>query len=298
MINRKIVKITNPKEHPGFLGEGHIAVHVIDGSSPEDTDPFILLMDDQLDLPGHGVVGGAHPHAGFEIATLVLEGETGDGLDGLAAGDLEWLTAGSGIVHTEEIKSQVRLRVLQLWFQLPKDKMWIEPKWQKLPLQNTPLKKLGDSEIRVYSGRAFGLTSPVLNEVPMQVLYFTLSPNTEVNTIVPGSYNGFIYMIEGTIFAGEDKTLVEKQQVAWLDRLNEGEDSALQLIGGNSGARFVIYAGQPQKTKVYSSGPFISDKNEDFKQLYKLYRNGKMPHVNDLQESWIIHHESGLASPK
>src|SRR5690606_27901504 len=118
-------------------------------------------------------------------------------------------------------------------------------------------------------------------------------PNTEVNTIVPGSYNGFIYMIEGTIFAGEDKTLVEKQQVAWLDRLNEGEDSALQLIGGNSGARFVIYAGQPQKTKIYTSGPFISDKNEDFKQLYKLYRNGKMPHVNDLQESWIIHHESG-----
>lgn len=290
MINRKIVKITNPKAHPGFLGEGHTAVHVIDGNAPEYTDPFILLMDDQLNLPGNGVVGGAHPHAGFEIATLVLEGQTGSGSHASVAGDLEWLTAGSGIVHTEEIKSHVKLRVLQLWFQLPQHKMWIEPKWQKLPLESTPIKKLGNAEMRIYSGSAFGHTSPILNEVPIQILHFTLSPNDEVTADIPAAFNGFIYMIEGSIQAGKDETMVVKQQAAWLDRLDDLGNSGLTIKGGTSGAQFVLFAGMPQKIRLYSSGPFISDNNEDFKKLYSLYRSGRMPHVNDLRESWIIHH--------
>lgn len=291
MINRNTAKITTPKLQPGFLGEGHLAVPVIDGAAPEYTDPFILLMDDQLDLPGEGVVGGAHPHAGFEIATLILDGQIGSGSKVSVAGDLEWLTAGSGVVHTEEIKSRVKLRILQLWFQLPKDKMWIAPKWQKLALKNTPIKKIGNSEVRVYCGSAFGLTSPILNEVPMLILHFTLSPNDEVTTFLPAIYNGFVYLIDGEIQVGDTNTWVVKQQTAWLDRPDDTGDSSLKLKGGSSGARFVLCAGEPQKTQLYRSGPLISGNSDDFPQLYKRYREGKMPHLNDFPENWIIHHE-------
>ncbi len=72
MKQRKIDRITSNPPHPGFLGEGHTASAVIDGTDFKKTDPFILLMDDRLNLPGGPPVGGAHPHAGFETVTFIL----------------------------------------------------------------------------------------------------------------------------------------------------------------------------------------------------------------------------------
>src|SRR5947209_3812196 len=120
MIHRKIANIVMPKPSSGFLGRGHTAVPVIGGNDFEQTDPFILLMDDQLDLPGDGTVGGAHPHAGFETVTLVLDGDSNSSSKSLQTGGMEWMTAGSGIVHTEEINTKVKMRILQLWLVLPK----------------------------------------------------------------------------------------------------------------------------------------------------------------------------------
>ncbi|MBE9583275.1 pirin family protein [Mucilaginibacter sp. JRF] len=290
MIDRKITKTTYPGTHQGFLGQGHAAVSVIDGSDMQRSDPFTLLMDDQLDLPGNDVVGGAHPHAGFEISTLVLEGQTGDGDRSSSTGDMEWLTAGSGIVHTEEIKSQVKLRILQLWLRLPENRTGMAPRWQKIPADKVPLKKINNSDIRIYSGSAFGLTSPVMNEVPTTILFIRLAPGDELTVVLPASYNGLIYIIDGTIKAGGNETLLEKQQVGWLDRPMETGDSNLKLKGGSSGAQFFLYAAQPQETQIYSKGPFISDKRENFPHLYHRYNSGQMPHLNDLPEDQLFYH--------
>src|SRR6187549_1812844 len=146
MINRKVKNIGHPQPSRGFLGKGHLAVPVISGNNFVDTDPFILLMDDQLDLPGEGSVGGPHPHAGFETVTLVLEGDPYSKEKTLQTGGLEWMTAGSGIVHTEEIRHQVKMRILQLWLVLPKNKRWMKPRWQELHLDNVPVKKDNNSE--------------------------------------------------------------------------------------------------------------------------------------------------------
>src|SRR5215218_5831609 len=160
MINRKIVRVLSPKASQGFLGKGHTAIPVIDGNNFEQTDPFILLMDDRLDLAGEGFVGGPHPHAGFETVTLVLEGDNESESKTLQTGGLEWMTAGSGIVHTEEIDKKVKMRILQLWLVLPKKKRWTKPKWQELHLSNVPIKKEESNEIRVYSGSRQGMTAP------------------------------------------------------------------------------------------------------------------------------------------
>src|SRR6218665_2997859 len=110
-----ITKITSSPELQGFLGEGHIASAVIDGSNFAKTDPFIMLMDDRLNLPGNKPVGGPHPHAGFETVTLVLKG---DGKDWIT-GSFEVMTAGKGIIHTEEIAAKTNMHILQLWLVLP-----------------------------------------------------------------------------------------------------------------------------------------------------------------------------------
>ena len=123
MKQRIIEKITESPFHQGFLGEGHQASAVIDGSNFSATDPFIVLMDDRLNLPGGKPVGGPHPHAGFETVTFVLQGNGKDWKTGM----LELMTAGKGIIHTEEITTKTDMRILQLWLALPPEKRWATP---------------------------------------------------------------------------------------------------------------------------------------------------------------------------
>ncbi|MEJ7828296.1 MAG: pirin-like C-terminal cupin domain-containing protein [Segetibacter sp.] len=290
MITRKIASILNPKASQGFLGQGHTAIPVIDNNNFEQTDPFIALMDDQLNLPGNGTVGGAHPHAGFEIVTLVLEGDPDSKSKYLQTGGLEWMTAGSGIVHFEEIKAKVKMRILQLWLVLPKAARWTEPKWQELHLNNVPIKKDGNSEIRVYSGTSLGMTGPILNETPTTIVDFKLEAGYEVVQEIPASYNGFIYVIAGTVEVGNERTVIEEQQVAWLDKPGEKANSQVKFKGGQNGSRFIFYAGEPQGAPILSQGPFIGDTKEDIARLYQEYRQGKMVHVRNLPQKQLLHH--------
>lgn len=289
MINRKIARILNPKASQGFLGEGHNAIPVIGGNNFDQTDPFILLMDDQLNLPGSGTVGGSHPHAGFETVTLVLEGDADNKSKTLQTGGMEWMTAGSGIVHFDEIKAKTKMRILQLWLVLPKAKRWTAPKWQELHLKNVPIKKEGSSEIRVYSGTSLGMTAPTQNETPTTIVDFTLEPGYQVVQEIPAFYNSFIYVIEGAVEVGDEETAVGEQQVAWLDKSNEKETSLIKFKGGENGGRFVFYAGEPQGAPIVSQGPFIADTKEDIVRLYQEYRQGKMVHVRDLPEKQVVH---------
>src|SRR5215204_4193850 len=108
MIKRKLIHIQTPPSQPGFLGTGHTARPVILRNFA-DSDPFIMLMDDQLDKQDDRPVGGPHPHAGFETVTLMVEGEMGDEVHVMKGGDFQMMTAGSGIIHTETIEKKTRM---------------------------------------------------------------------------------------------------------------------------------------------------------------------------------------------
>lgn len=275
-MNQRIIKFAyTPKFHQGFLGKGHAAAALIDGQHFPQTDPFFLLMDDQLNLPGGPPVGGPHPHAGFETVTFVVDGNDKE----WQKGSLELMTAGRGIVHTEEITAQTTLRILQLWLVLPPEKRWIEPSWQKLTLENVPTLQNEQGTIRVYSGSSHGLTSPLRNHTPFTLVDFQLNATSEVTQPIPTHYNGFVYVLEGSVTAGGRQ--LEKGQVGWLDSLNETE-SELHFQSSEQGARFVLYAGQPHQAPIVSHGPFIGDTQEDIVRLYREYRQGKMPHLNEI----------------
>ena len=113
---RGISRVVNvPPAAPGFVGPGHLAALVVSPENFEMTDPFILLMDDHLDI-GNRPVGGPHPHAGFETVTLILDGAIYDRDKGgtLNAGEVQWMTAGSGVIHNEDVKTKGSVRLLQL----------------------------------------------------------------------------------------------------------------------------------------------------------------------------------------
>jgi redox-sensitive bicupin YhaK (pirin superfamily) len=284
MKSRTISKITKNSPHPGFLGEGHTATAVIEGTDFRDSDPFIFLMDDRLNLPGGPPVGGAHPHAGFETVTFILQG---DGHE-WKTGSLELMTAGRGIVHTEEITAETKVRILQLWLALPPDQRWAEPFFQKIDLENVPMIKQPGVEARVYSGSSHGLTSPLKNRTPWTLIDVTMEKNSEFAQDLPGSYNGFIYVIDGSVSVADKN--VRREETAWLDRADQsGEGKVIFRTQGES-SRLLLYAGQPHHVTIVSHGPFIGDTQDDIRRLYSEYRQGKMPHVNDLPEDKKITH--------
>ena len=286
-ITRKLVKINTPEEQPGFLGAGHIARPVISGSF-SDSDPFIMLMDDMLDKKDNEPVGGPHPHAGFETVSLLLEGEMGDEAHKMKDGDFQMMTAGSGIVHTETIEKMAKMRLLQLWLNLPKKDRAAVPRLQELPLEHVPASSANGVSIKLYSGSLAGLTSPVQNYSPIIVADITIDAGATTVQQIPANYNTFLYVINGNVKVGVDGKQLNKDQVGWLDLLADSAESNLKLTAGEEGARLVLYAGKPTGDHIVSHGPFIADSSEDIQRLYREYRQGKMKHISAVPESQRI----------
>jgi redox-sensitive bicupin YhaK (pirin superfamily) len=281
-IDRKLETVYTPHAQPGFLGNGHTARPVIQVGFSQ-SDPFIMLMDDMLDKKDNQPAGGPHPHAGFETVTLVLEGEIGEGEHALKAGDFEMMTAGSGIVHTEVISEPSRMRILQLWLNLPKEKRDAQPRLQRLPARHVPVAKRGGVEVKVYSGAFAGLSSPVQNHTPLILAALKMDANTTLSEVLPRDFSTFLYVLEGNVHVGEQNSNLVKDQVGWLDRGEPGE-SHLQLSAGESGAHLVLYAAQPQHHEIVSHGPFIADSMDDIRRLYADYRAGRMGHITEVAE--------------
>ena len=282
-IKRKLIKIETPAAHTGFLGSDHTARQVVKGEF-KDTDPFIILMDDRLDKKDNTPIGGAHPHAGFETVSLILEGEIGDDAHTMKGGDFQIMTAGSGIVHTETIDKTAKLRLLQLWLNLPVKNRWATPRVQNLAVEHAPAVSKGGVNIRLYSGTFSGLTSPVQNYVPMIVVDITIEAGTLTTLHVPANFNTFLYVIKGNVMVGEEEEQLDKDQVGWLDLPSEHVESDLHLRAGKEGVRFVLYAGKPTGENIVCYGPFIADSSEDIQQLYQDYRQGKMKHISTVPE--------------
>jgi len=286
-IQRKLIREHTPVGQPGFLGAGHIARPVISGSF-SDSDPFIMLMDDMLDKKDTTPVGGPHPHAGFETVSFLLEGEIGDEVHKMKGGDFQIMTAGSGIVHTETIDKIAKLRLLQLWVTLPKNKRWATPRVQDLPLDHVPAFSKDGVHIKLYSGTLASLKSPVQNYVPMIVADITIEAGTSTVQQIPANYNTFLYVIKGSVKVGEGKAQLNEGQVGWLDLSGDNVESDLHLTGGEEGVRFVLYAGKPTGENILSYGPFIADSSDDIQRLYQEYRQGKMKHISTVPDSQRI----------
>lgn len=286
-LRREVINTYTPPAQPGFLGAGHIASPVIQVDFAE-SDPFIMLMDDRLNKQDGKPVGGPHPHAGFETVSLLLEGEMGDEAHRLKGGDLQLMTAGRGIIHSEIIDRNASMRLLQLWLNLPKKDRWTEPRVQDLPFEKVPTHSLNGVTFRVYSGTMAGLKSPIQNYTPLIIADIQLEPGATTIQHIPASYTAFLYAIDGSILVGDEAKKVQQDQVAWLNRSSDEELSDLMLTGGKSGGRVILYAGEPQGDAIVSHGPFIADTQEDIRQLYQAYRQGTLKPIATVAASQRI----------
>ncbi len=266
---------TTPPPAPGFIGAGHTAVEVLAPTALAASDPFVLLMDDRLDIPQRRQIGGAHPHAGLETVTLVLEGTLSDRDEGdLQAGDLIWMTAGRGIIHSESIEASGRSRILQLWIALPARDRALAPRFEIVRRDEAPVVRAPGVEARLYSGASGTLRSPTRNRVPVTLIDLTLAPGATFHQGLPASYNGFFYVVDGEAGVGNEH--VATGQVGWLAP-SASTDLAtdLAIVAGASGAHLVLYAGEPIGEPLMQHGPFVAGSPAEITEFHRQFRAGR-----------------------
>jgi redox-sensitive bicupin YhaK (pirin superfamily) len=179
---------------------------ILDPRKSEDWDPFILWGVDRFRAPG-GFPD--HPHRGIETATLVLEGalEHGDsaGHGGVVGtGDVQWMTAGRGIVHREMPVGDGPVRGMQLWVNLPAADKAIDPSYQHLAAADAPVRRVPGGTLRDLSG----------GRQPVTMLELRLDAGASLSHDLPAEANAFLYVIEGDALAGPAATPVAAGQVA------------------------------------------------------------------------------------
>jgi redox-sensitive bicupin YhaK (pirin superfamily) len=267
--------VTTPPPAPGFIGEGHTAVDVVTPGALDASDPFVLLMDDRLDIKTRRQIGGAHPHAGIETVTLVLEGTLIDRDEGeLSAGDVLWMTAGRGIIHNEAVEVGGKARILQLWVRLPKRDRSTAPTFQMIRKGSAPVRTESGAVARLYSGSTGGLRSTTQNHAPVTLVDLTLDANATFEQEVPLSYNGFVYVVDGSAGVGGVSSL-ETGQVGWLDRPSGTGASTLKFAAGQRGVRIVLYAGEPQREPLVHHGPFAAGSLAEIEEMFQRYHAGR-----------------------
>ncbi|MEO8622979.1 MAG: pirin-like C-terminal cupin domain-containing protein [bacterium] len=275
--------VTTPAPGPGFMGDGHTAVLVVDPKDFALQDPFIFLADDRIDLSPGATAGGEHPHAGFETVTFVLEGDLQDHVEGsLGAGDVQWMTAGSGVIHNEDVVPQGKTRILQLWLSLPHADRWSAPRFETVSHGSAPVRCEPGVEVRVYSGNSGDAHATTKNYVPVTLADVSLQAGASVDQDLPASYNGFVYVLEGSVRVGDDVTPLMHGQVGWLDRTTGSTSTTLRLTAEGIGARVMLYAGEPTNVPIVMHGPFVGETRADLMRVSSEYMAGHFPRMSEL----------------
>lgn len=270
MLHRSISRITTtPPLGPGFAGERHKAALVVAPGDFSATDPFFLMADDHV--TGEGQFGEAHPHAGLETVTFMLDGTMADTGGRLIEGDVEWMTAGSGIVHSEDAQVSTGMRLFQLWLVLPEQDRNMAPRVQILRRDKMPGHRGDGFVATVYSGRSAGIVASTKNAVPVTLVDIRLEAGAEFEQVLPSSYNGFVVVIAGEIEAGTGATTLTTDKVGWTNPVATDGESAIRLKAGEDGARVLLYAGQPQKS--------MSQHKAHLSQAPKRSLPATMPHT-------------------
>jgi redox-sensitive bicupin YhaK (pirin superfamily) len=243
-------------------------------------DPFLMLDDFRSDKPGEYLAGfPQHPHRGIETVTYMLEGtidhEDSLGNSGsISAGDVQWMTAGSGIIHQEMPKPvNGRMGGFQLWINLPRAGKMTKPRYQEIKSEKIPVvSPRKDVNIRVIAGRVNKTTGPVRDIVAdPEFLDISLGPDTFFTHPVKPGHAAFAYVISG------EGTFDEKEghRMSNQDLILFGDGSSIWVRSFGAGMRFLFLCGKPIREPVAWRGPIVMNTREELRTAYKEFATGK-----------------------
>lgn len=246
-------------------------------------DPFLLLDVFRSDDPNDYIAGfPPHPHRGFETVTYLLHGQMrhkdSAGHEGvIRAGGVQWMTAGSGIEHSEMPEQDNGLLYgFQIWVNLPASEKMRPPRYQEFEPEQIPLEEHPDgSRIRAIAGETRQGTRGIVSEIAAQPLYFDVSlpAGGEFSQLVPPDHNVVVYVAEGALTTDDEQQVLEKEQLAVL---GNGDNI---LLKAEQPSRFLLLAGKPFREKVARYGPFVMNTQEEILQAFTDYRSGQFGRV-------------------
>jgi hypothetical protein len=271
-------------------GAGFLVHRPFPSQSLDFFDPFLLLDEMGPSDLGPGEAKGApdHPHRGFETVTYLLSGamqhKDSQGNQGkLTPGDVQWMTAGSGVVHSEMPEPSFqekggRMHGFQLWVNLPaRDKM-TKPRYQEIPGAGIPIAKSDDGKltVRVIAGEALGQRAVIETRTPIFYLDCTLEPGALLTQPAPPEYNAFGYVVEGKGVFGSNRRSAAKHEMVLF--ANDGD--AMNVEAANdSPLKALLIGGVPLKEPVARYGPFVMNTRQEIQQAFADYQSGKLGEI-------------------
>jgi quercetin 2,3-dioxygenase len=242
-------------------------------------DPFLMLDDFRADRPKDYFPGFPwHPHRGIETVTYMLEGrvEHGDSMGhsgSVDAGAVQWMTAGSGIIHQEMPKPvDGRMGGFQLWVNLPRNHKMMDPRYQEIRAEDIPLVTLpGGASVRVICGKIAGVSGPVRDIMAEpEYLDVSLVPDAQFSHPVKPGYMAAVYVIGGRgRFDQHQKEELGNRTMA----LFGDEGNSVDVHAGSDGVRFLHFSGKPLHEPIAWGGPIVMNTQEELQQAFTEYEH-------------------------
>lgn len=278
--------------NPHMVGDGFRVSQYLPSAIHDDSrmSPFFLLdyHEPFYYEPSNEIRGvGPHAHRGFETVTIAYEGKVehhdNRGYHGIIGPlDVQWMTAGKGIMHKEYHEKEFNnnggtLHLIQLWVNLPKDKKSVEPKYQPILRDQMGKYKLEDNqgEVSIIAGSFNGVTGPSDTFTKINMYNVMLKNNGSVTINEPDNFNTGILVLKGEILVNEEKHCNQGDFILFNNIKGEIYIKAITEDG-----LFIVLSGEPINEPIASHGPFIMNTTGEIIECYEDLRNGKFGTMN------------------
>ena len=232
----------------------------------------------------HGV--GPHPHRGFETVTIVYDGavdhrDSAGHVDSIASGDVQWMTAGSGLVHEEFHGRAVAeaggtVSMAQLWVNLPAARKLTPPRYQPILAADIPVVPLPGGRVRVIAGPWTGadggaeIRGPAATFTPLAVWDLKLDPGADVTARLPDGWSAMVAVLDGAV------TLAGRSVAATRTIVLGRSGDEISLAAGETGATLLVLAGEPIDEPIAAHGPFVMNSRDEIRTAIADYEAGRM----------------------
>ena len=270
-------------------GGGFLVRRPFPTASFSDFDPFLLLDEmGPMDVgPGQAKGAPDHPHRGFETVTYMLSGEMehrdSSGHAGrLTPGDVQWMTAGAGVVHSEMpsrefLRAGGRMHGFQLWVNLPQRDKMMKPRYQEIPGSQIPKATSPDGlvTVNVVAGEAMGEKAVIETRTPIIYLHYRIAPGGVATQSVPDGFNIFAYVIDGAGLFGADREQAGDGQMVLFAQ--DGDEVRIENpADARSSLDVLLIGGVPLHEPVARYGPFVMNTKAEIYQAIQDYQEGRM----------------------
>jgi len=270
-------------------GDGIPVTRAFPAPNMRENDPFLLFDHfGPIEYKPGGASGvPAHPHCGFEAITYLLGGEVEhkDSWGGQAiieTGDIQWMTTGSGLIHSELVTEKFKksggiMQGLQIWVNLPQKNKKVKPWYQHIKKNKIPIIKAHEGiEIKVLVGKVKNINSLVETYSPVSIFDVQFSKPDQISLDISKNQIAMIYVIEGELQFIEENVKASKGQMIYFDQSSD----EIKFTSVSPRGSYLVLAGEPINETIVRYGPFVTNTEGEMKKAMLDFENGKMGILN------------------